>query len=134
MKAIILAAGLGTRLRPLTETLPKCLVPVQGVPLLRIWLGICERAGIDSVLVNLHYLPDKVRAFVADYRGPVRVSTAYEETLLGTAGTVLANRRGIQALVSPEGLGRFHVLLLSKGLDPEVTRKTLSGLKYAEIG
>jgi mannose-1-phosphate guanylyltransferase len=96
VKAFILAAGLGTRLRPLTDTVPKCLVPVHGVPLLGIWLGLCERAGVDSVLVNLHHLPDQVRAFVRDYRGPVRVSTVYEETLLGTAGTVLANRRFVE--------------------------------------
>jgi len=45
MKAIILAAGLGTRLRPITSTTPKCLVPINGVPLLELWLRDCERAA-----------------------------------------------------------------------------------------
>lgn len=92
MKAFILAAGLGTRLRPLTDTVPKCLVPVRGVPLLGIWLKACERAGVDSVLVNLHYLPDVVREYVENYRTSMRIVTAYEEVLLGTAGAVIANR------------------------------------------
>lgn len=114
MKAIILAAGLGTRLRPLTDTVPKCLVPVRGVPLLGIWLGLCERAGIDSVLVNLHHLPDQVRAFVRDYRGPVRVRTAYEETLLGTAGTALANRSFV------DGEREFFVIYVDNWTDVDL--------------
>jgi bifunctional N-acetylglucosamine-1-phosphate-uridyltransferase/glucosamine-1-phosphate-acetyltransferase GlmU-like protein len=48
MKAIILAAGLGTRLRPITSTTPKCLVPINGVPLLELWLRDCERAATYS--------------------------------------------------------------------------------------
>lgn len=114
MKAFILAAGLGTRLRPLTDTVPKCLVPVHGVPLLGIWLGLCERAGIDSVLVNLHHLPDQVRAFVRDYRGPVRVSTVFEETLLGTAGTVFANRQFV------EGEREFFVVYVDNWTDVDL--------------
>ena len=51
-KAILLAAGLGTRLRPLTETVPKCLLRVDGMPLLEIWLRACQEAGIRQVLVN----------------------------------------------------------------------------------
>lgn len=60
MKAIILAAGLGTRLRPITSTTPKCLVPINGVPLLELWLRDCERAGVEAVLVNTHYLAERV--------------------------------------------------------------------------
>ena len=114
MKAFILAAGLGTRLRPLTDTVPKCLVPVHGVPLLGIWLALCERAGIDAVLVNLHHLPDQVCAFVHDYRGAVRVSTVYEETLLGTAGTVLANRGFV------DGEREFFVIYVDNSTDVDL--------------
>jgi len=90
MKAIILAAGLGTRLRPITSTTPKCLVPINGVPLLELWLRDCERAGVEAVLVNTHYLADRVEEFVAARRG-VPVTLAYEPTLLGSAGTIASN-------------------------------------------
>jgi len=90
MKAIVLAAGLGTRLRPITLTTPKCLVPIAGVPLLELWLRECERAGVEAVLVNTHHLADRVNEFVAARRGvPVRL--AYEPELLGSAGTIAAN-------------------------------------------
>lgn len=90
MKAIILAGGLGTRLRPLTASVPKCLVPIGGVPLLELWLRECERAGVDAVLVNTHYLAGCVEEFVAARQG-VPVKLAYEPELLGSAGTLAAN-------------------------------------------
>lgn len=96
MKAFLLAAGLGTRLRPLTDSVPKCLVPINGVPLLRIWLDACERYGIREVLINLHHLPEKVLDLVHEQKTGVTVRTSYEEKLLGTAGTVLANRGFIE--------------------------------------
>lgn len=91
MRAILLAAGLGTRLRPLTNTVPKCLVPIRGEPLLGIWLRRLTHAGIGPFLVNTHYLPDRVREFVAASPFQDQVTLAHEETLLGTAGTLLAN-------------------------------------------
>jgi mannose-1-phosphate guanylyltransferase len=90
MKAIILAAGLGTRLRPITSTTPKCLVPINGVPLLELWLRDCERAGVDAVLVNTHHLAERVAEFVADRRG-IPITLAFEPALLGSAGTIAAN-------------------------------------------
>jgi mannose-1-phosphate guanylyltransferase len=90
MKAIILAAGLGTRLQPLTATTPKCLVPIDGVPLLELWLRECERARVEAVLVNTHYLAESVAEFAAARRG-IPMQLAYEPTLLGSAGTLRAN-------------------------------------------
>lgn len=92
MKAILLAAGLGTRLRPVTDHLPKCLVPVAGRPLLDWWLDLLETHGVRDLLINLHHLPDVVRRHLAEYRGGVRVHTVMEPELLGSAGTILANR------------------------------------------
>ena len=92
MKAFLLAAGEGRRLRPLTDTVPKCLVPIGGTPLLEIWLTNLERGGVTEVLVNLHYAHERVREFLDGWRSPLRVHTAYEPTLLGSAGTVLTNR------------------------------------------
>lgn len=93
MKAFILAAGHGTRLRPLTDNLPKCLVPIRGVPMLRIWLDLCARHGIGDVLINVHSHPEQVREFLDENVGcPVKVRIAEESTLLGSAGTLAANR------------------------------------------
>lgn len=92
MKAFLLAAGLGTRLRPVTDTVPKCMVGIAGQPLLDIWLDAFARAGVDEVLVNLHYLPEAVRAHVAARAGPPAVRTVFEPELLGSAGTLAASR------------------------------------------
>lgn len=90
-KALLLAAGFGTRLRPLTDTIPKCLVPVKGKPLLGIWLERLSDCGIESFLVNTHYLPEQVRKFVENSPYRDKVTLIHEETLLGTAGTLAAN-------------------------------------------
>ena len=92
MKAFLLAAGEGRRLRPLTDRLPKCLVPIGGTPLLGIWLRLLERHGVRGVLVNTHYLADQVEAFVRTWETSMEVVTAHEPRLLGSAGTVAANR------------------------------------------
>ena len=91
MKAFLLAAGEGTRLRPLTETTPKCLVPICGRPLLAHWFDLFRRHGIEEVLINTHHLADQVRAYVRSVEG-VHVSVIYEPELLGSAGTLYANR------------------------------------------
>lgn len=89
-----MAAGLGTRLRPITDHVPKCLVPVAGRPLVDYWFDRFAEAGIEDVLINTHHLPQQVRAYLAgvNARGRFRVREAYEPTLLGSAGTVAANR------------------------------------------
>lgn len=92
MKAFLLAAGVGSRLRPITDTIPKCMVAIDGRPLIDIWLDAFEAAGIDEVLVNLHYLPDVVRNHVVARTGPPAVRTVFEPELLGSAGTLIANR------------------------------------------
>ena len=92
MKAFILAAGEGTRLRPITDRTPKCLVPIQGVPLLAIWLQICREVGIDHVLINLHTHADAVRNFLKTSHHGINVCLVEEGSLLGSAGTLRANR------------------------------------------
>jgi mannose-1-phosphate guanylyltransferase len=92
MKAFILAAGSGTRLRPLTDTVPKCLLSIQGVPLLQIWLESCRVAGINEVLVNVHSHAKRISEFAAQHNTPVRVHITEEKQLLGSAGTLAENR------------------------------------------
>jgi mannose-1-phosphate guanylyltransferase len=92
VKAFLLAAGLGTRLRPITDTVPKCMLAIDGRPLLDIWLDEFDRAGVEEVLVNLHYLPDVVRRHLAARTGTPAVRTFFEPELLGSAGTLAAHR------------------------------------------
>jgi mannose-1-phosphate guanylyltransferase len=91
-KAFLLGAGLGTRLRPLTDHTPKCLVPINGKPLLEIWLNLCEQYGIQDVLINTHHLAPMVEAWASAQTSRTRIQLSYEESLLGSAGTVAANR------------------------------------------
>mgnify|MGYP001228758815 CR=1 FL=1 len=65
LKSILLAAGLGKRLRPLTNILPKCLMPINGIPLLEYWLASMYILGIEDVLVNVHYRSSDVIKFLS---------------------------------------------------------------------
>jgi mannose-1-phosphate guanylyltransferase len=97
MKAFLLAAGNGTRLRPLTDDVPKCLLPIQGVPLLEIWLNNCRAAGITDVLVNAHAHAHAgaIRQFASEQKTGVQMRIAEEPELLGSAGTLAENREFI---------------------------------------
>jgi mannose-1-phosphate guanylyltransferase len=92
MKAFLLAAGLGTRLRPITDSTPKCLLSVGGRPMLDIWLDALAKAGVSDVLLNAHHLADQVEAHVAARVGAPAVRLVVEPELLGSAGTLRANR------------------------------------------
>ncbi|MDD2894888.1 MAG: nucleotidyltransferase family protein [Aliarcobacter sp.] len=92
MKALLLSAGLGTRLRPLTDTMPKCLVPINGKPLLQIWLENLTKCGVKEFLINTHYLREQVEEFVNNSIFKERITLIYEEELLHTGGTLLKNK------------------------------------------
>ena len=83
MKAMVLAAGLGTRLKPITFEVPKPMVPVLDRPVMAHIVGLLERQGFDELIANLHYYPDAIRAYFGD-----RLEYRFEEELLGTAGGV----------------------------------------------
>jgi mannose-1-phosphate guanylyltransferase len=91
VRALLLAAGFGKRLQPLTDQWPKCLMPIGGRPLLEYWLQMLLISGIRDVLVNTHFHADKVSGFLAraDLLGWVR--SVHERELLGTAGTLRNN-------------------------------------------
>lgn len=90
-RAILLAAGYGMRLRPLTDILPKCLMPINGRPLLEWWLRALSSAGVESFLVNLHHHRELVRTWLRYSPYADRVTFSEEPELLGTGGTLLAN-------------------------------------------
>ena len=80
---MVLAAGLGTRLKPITFEIPKPMVPVLDRPVMAHIVGLLERQGFDELVANLHYYPDAIRGYFGD-----RLEYRYEEELLGTAGGV----------------------------------------------
>lgn len=96
MKAFLLSAGLGTRLRPITNSIPKCLVPINGKPLLQWWIELFEKHGIDDVLINLHHLPDQVIQFIKELNPGIKFTFYIEEKLLGSAGTLKQNKKFVE--------------------------------------
>ena len=64
MRAILLAGGYGKRLKPITNKVPKCLVKINKIPLLEIWIKKLQKAKINEVLINTHYLSEEVERFV----------------------------------------------------------------------
>ncbi|MBP6917390.1 MAG: nucleotidyltransferase family protein [Legionellaceae bacterium] len=113
MKAVLLSAGYGTRLKPLTDTVPKCLVPVQSKPLLGYWLDLLLPKPIDQVLINTHYLAQKVKDFVQSSPWESVIKLVHEDVLLGTGGTLYRNRDFIKdgafMVAHADNLTRFSV-------------------------
>ncbi|GMW01960.1 MAG: hypothetical protein AMXMBFR84_30960 [Candidatus Hydrogenedentota bacterium] len=117
-KAYLLAAGLGTRLRPLTNSIPKCMVPIHGRPLCDYWFALCEQHGITDICMNTHYMPNPVRAFVASLQRNVRVHLVHEAELLGSAGTIRANAGFV------DGEDAFLVIYADNLSNVDLTRLT----------
>jgi len=92
-KALLLAGGYGTRLSPLSDIWPKCLMPIKEKPLLEYWIDSLMDAGIDQILINLHYFSDEVKEFLERGKFKNSVKWVYEEELLGTAGTLKENHK-----------------------------------------
>lgn len=92
MKALLLAAGLGSRLRPVTNTIQKCLVPIAGKPLIEYWLDALTKAGIKEFLINTHYFAEQMDEYAKNSKYKDNIKIVYEEDLLLTGGTILANQ------------------------------------------
>lgn len=114
MKAVILAAGLGTRLRPLGLDVPKVMAPVGGKPLLQHHIEMLSAQGVREFIVNLHHLPDRItRAFGDGDRYGVHIQYSHEPDLMGTAGGVKRMepwlRDGTFLVVHGDNLMRFEL-------------------------
>ncbi len=97
-RALVLAAGEGTRLRPLTLDRPKPMVPIAGKPLLDITLGWLRDQGIHDIAINLHYKPQVITDYFGDGQAyGVNLHYSHEETILGTAGAARAIRDWVDA-------------------------------------
>jgi MurNAc alpha-1-phosphate uridylyltransferase len=118
-KAMVLAAGLGTRMRPLTDHMPKPLVSVAGQPLLDHVLDKLARAGVVEAVVNVHYLPDQIIEHVAGRKQPRIIISDERDRVLGTGGGV------VKALPLLGDAPFFHVnsdTLWIDGVQPNLTR------------
>lgn len=90
MKGLILAAGLGTRLRPLTDRIPKPLIEVNGKPMLEYVVLKMKDAGIDDIIINTHHLGEKIQQFVyAKNSFGIKIRISHEPTLLDTGGAIV---------------------------------------------
>jgi mannose-1-phosphate guanylyltransferase len=126
-KAFLLAAGLGTRLRPLTDRIPKCLVPIAGKPLLSWWLDVCERLGIREVLINTHHLAEQVDAWAREQKTNVVIHLRHETELLGSAGTVAAHRAFFDEVES------FYVFYADNLVQADLTRLKALHLEHEDV-
>ena len=88
MKALVLAAGFGTRLAPATERLPKPLFPILGVPVLGRMIDRLKRAGCTAVAVNTHHLADQVESYIERTDFGIPVHPSHEAEILGTGGAI----------------------------------------------
>lgn len=116
---MVLAAGLGVRMRPLTERLPKPLVPVAGSPLLDHVLDKLANAGVSEAVVNVHYLPDQIIDHVAQRSRPRVIISDERHAVLGTGGGV------VKALPLLGNEPFFHVnadTMWIDGVRPNLTR------------
>src|SRR3954469_4313488 len=87
MKAMVLAAGQGTRLRPLTDRVPKALVPVAGRPMIEYPLLLLKHYGIHEIVINLHHFGEQIEAYLGDgKRFGLQISYSKERQLLDTGG------------------------------------------------
>lgn len=92
MKAMIFAAGLGTRLRPLTNNIPKALVPLNGIPLLELAIRRLKYYGFNEIIINVHHFADKIMAFLEEKNNfDIEIHISNEEKILLDTGGGLKN-------------------------------------------
>ena len=96
INALLLAAGIGTRLKPLTDDWPKPLMPIRGRPLLEYWICQLDRLNIQNILVNIHCHKEIMEEFLNRKQFSGYVSYVYEPKSLGTGGTLLANKENFR--------------------------------------
>ena len=114
-KAVVLAAGLGTRLRPLTLVRPKPLLPMWGVPMLERILSLLESWGVEEIAVNAHWRAEQIRRYVAERRGPAKVVVADEPEILGTGGVL----NPLRYFLGTEPFWLVNGDIVVEGLDPQ---------------
>ena len=141
---MILAAGLGTRLRPLTDRIPKPLLPVAGRPMIDYTLAWVAAAGIRQVMINLHHMGDRIRQTVGRERFGLEISYSEEPVILGTGGGLkrverfftdspfLVVNADVLTAVDPQAVIRAH--LATQPLATLVVRRDPDVAAYGALG
>ena len=112
MKALLLAGGNGTRLKPLTDFFPKCLAPINGRPLLDYWISALSQNGIKEILLNTHHLNHLVESYIENSTWNSIITIAHEPSLLGTGGTILQHKSFFNCWGFCSSLIIFLILIL----------------------
>ena len=118
MRALLLAAGLGTRLRPLTDTTPKCLVPIKGKPLLDIWCEALLAAGVTKLLINLHYKSEQVQQHLESSKFSELVETIFD---------TLNAKAALFAIEEVKEERNIDIPIMVSGTITDASGRTLSG-------
>ena len=113
-RAVVLAAGLGTRLRPLTLVRPKPLLPVWGVPMVERIVGMLEKWGVEEIAVNAHWLAPQVSRWASERKGPAKLLVSTEDEILGTGGVL----RPLEGFIGNEPFWLVNGDIVVDGLDP----------------
>lgn len=96
MKAFILCAGLGTRLRPISNQIPKCLVEVKGTSLLERHIRKLKEINVSEIIINLHHKPDAIKEFLNRKKNfGINITFSEEDTLMGTGGAMIKAKEEI---------------------------------------
>ena len=146
MKALLLAAGKGSRLRPLTNTIPKCLVKIGGKPIIQHWFEKLHEVGCRDFIINTHYLAPLVSEFVENYKkinSDIKIEVSFEKELLGTAGTFREHMHKLCGEINfvlhvdnytPEGLDKLMHAHIKKQPECLLTMMTFSSSTPSECG
>lgn len=94
-KAMILAAGFGTRLRPLTDKIPKPLIPYNGKPMIEYAISNLAAAGVNEFVINLHHHADKMEDYFSRRKGTESIELLKESEILGTGGALVNARKSL---------------------------------------
>ncbi len=134
MKAFILAAGVGTRLRPLTFECPKPMIPLLNKPVIEHTINNLKKHNIDSIIMNLHTLPEKIKNYFGNgSKFGINISYSMEETLLGTAGGLKKCKRFFDStfvVMSGDGLSNID---LTAAIEFHKKKKSLATMVLKKV-
>jgi mannose-1-phosphate guanylyltransferase/phosphomannomutase len=133
MKAFVLAAGVGTRLRPLTNDIPKPMIPILGKPALHYTIELLRKNDFDEIFVNLHYRPQAIMRYFKDNPEYIPLNFSLEKKIMGTAGAIKKKENFLKetfVVMSGDGLTDIN---LKKAIEFHRKKKSLATIVLKEV-